>query len=138
MKEVLSRVDSTFEAIARKATPKFRTTPGRPLSAGFMAIAYITFGFVLTVIAATGFHYNPSAFKLLLGAVFPVRLIPVTLDGFLSDAAVSWANFFHNLLPAEIATLIKGNLYAFPLVLSAYYIARTFALAKIAKPGVEI
>ncbi|AHL23498.1 formate/nitrite transporter family protein [Thermococcus nautili] len=328
MSEILYGVDSTFEGIAKKATPKFKTTPGRLLFAGFMAGAYIAFGFVLAVIAATGFHDNPSAFKLLLGAVFPVGLIAVILAGadlwtgnvqflssakakgyadfrcvlynwfgsyggnfigsvfiallavqltglfghvgdpnafgktivaiahgkvskdfiallflgigcnwlvnvaiwqsarvqdgagkilaiwfpifafvaigfehaianmwaipmgvFLSNGAINWASFFHNLIPvtlgnaiggflfvsfyywylshpeltarrlakeivdftvvfvafwvlatlipAGIALALKNNLYAFPLVLSVYYVAGTFALARIAKPGVR-
>ncbi|NJE43165.1 formate/nitrite transporter family protein [Thermococcus sp. GR6] len=86
--KILYGVDTTFEAVAKKATPKFKTTPGRLLFAGFMAGAFIAFGFLLAVVAAAGYSPklfpdtgNISAFKILLGAVFPVGLIAVILAG---------------------------------------------------------
>ncbi len=86
--KILYGVRDTFESAAKKATPKYKTTPGRILFAGFMAGAFIAFGFILAIVASAG--YNPklfpdegniSAFKLLLGAMFPVGLIAVVLAG---------------------------------------------------------
>jgi len=110
--KILYGVDTTFEGIAKKATPKFKTTPGRLLFAGFMAGAFIAFGFLLAVIAgcvakyppfAAGDSFNKALFKILLGAVFPVGLIAVVLGGadlwtgnvqFLSSAKVKgYADF---------------------------------------------
>jgi len=88
--KVLYGVDSTFEAVAKKATPKFKTTPGRLLFAGFSAGAFIAFGFILAIVAgciakyppfAVGDTFNKPLFKILLGAVFPVGLIAVILAG---------------------------------------------------------
>ncbi|ANF22476.1 formate/nitrite transporter family protein [Thermococcus piezophilus] len=86
--KILYGVDTTFEAVAKKATPKFKTTPGRLLFAGFMAGAFIAFGFLLAVVASAGYSPklfpdtgNISTFKILLGAVFPVGLIAVILAG---------------------------------------------------------
>lgn len=138
--QILYGVDTTFEGIAKKATPKFRTTPGRLLFAGFMAGAFIAFGFLLAVVAASGYSPklfpdkgNISAFKLLLGAVFPVGLIGVVIGGadlwtgnvqFLSSAKVkgyadfkcvlyNWfgsygGNFIGSIFLALLATTLTG------------------------------
>ncbi len=140
--QILYGVDTTFEGgIAKKATPKFRTTPGRLLFAGFMAGAFIAFGFLLAVVAASGYSPklfpdkgNISAFKLLLGAVFPVGLIGGVVIGgadlwtgnvqFLSSAKVkgyadfkcvlyNWfgsygGNFIGSIFLALLATTLTG------------------------------
>lgn len=87
---ILYGVHSTFEDVAKAAIPKFRTTPGRLLFAGFMAGAFIAFGFTLATVAACvakcppyvmGGTFNKPLFKLLLGAVFPMGLIAVVIAG---------------------------------------------------------
>jgi len=87
---ILYGVHTTFEEVAKAAVPKFRTTPGRLLYAGFMAGAFIAFGFTLATIAAcvakfppyaVGGTFNQPLFKLLLGAVFPMGLIAVVIAG---------------------------------------------------------
>ena len=88
--KILYEVNTTLDTVTKKATPKFKTTPGRLLFAGFMAGAFIGFGFILAIVAsciakyppfANGDIFNKALFKILLGAVFPVGLIAVVLAG---------------------------------------------------------
>ncbi|MCD6106110.1 MAG: formate/nitrite transporter family protein [Thermoplasmata archaeon] len=85
MSEVLYRVDRTLEGIIEVAGPKFRASPGRLFWAAFMAGAFIAVGFLLALVASFSFHPslggNPSLFKLVLGAVFPMGLIAVVIGG---------------------------------------------------------
>ncbi len=83
--DVLYRVDRTLEGIVEVAGPKFRASPGRLFWAAFMAGAFIALGFLLALVASYSFHPllggNPSLFKILLGAVFPMGLIAVVIGG---------------------------------------------------------
>lgn len=84
---VLYNVHEAVDACSTVGSVKTKATPSRLLFAGFMAGAYIAFGFIFAIVASASFHPtlgsspNLSLFKLLLGAVFPVGLIAVLLGG---------------------------------------------------------
>ncbi|WP_456326432.1 formate/nitrite transporter family protein [Palaeococcus sp. (in: euryarchaeotes)] len=84
---VLYNVHEGVDACSNIGYTKTKATPSKLLFAGFMAGAYIAFGFMLAIVASASFHSkfgtfpNTSLFKLLLGAVFPVGLIAVLVGG---------------------------------------------------------
>ncbi|NJF26230.1 formate/nitrite transporter family protein, partial [Thermococcus sp. Bubb.Bath] len=84
---VLYDVHEAVDVCSNVGCVKTKATPSRLLFAGFMAGAYIAFGFIFAIVASASFHPelgtfpNLSLFKLLLGAVFPVGLIAVLLGG---------------------------------------------------------
>ncbi|ASJ10027.1 formate transporter [Thermococcus sp. P6] len=84
---ILYNVHEGVDACSGIGYAKTRAPPSKLLFAGFMAGAYIAFGFMLAIVAGASFHPklgtlpNTSLFKLLLGAVFPVGLIAVLLGG---------------------------------------------------------
>ena len=80
------RISGTLEAISLAGARKSMLNPGALFASGFLAGAYIAFGFLLSVVAAASFHPlggTPaySAFRILLGAFFPMGLMAVLFGG---------------------------------------------------------
>lgn len=80
---------------------------GRLLAAGFMAGAYIAFGFILSIVASAAFSKwgsapNFSLFKILIGIFFPVGLIAVLIGG-----ADLWTGNVQMLCVAKLEKHIK-------------------------------
>ena len=79
-------ISRTLEAISLAGGRKSTLQPGALFASGFLAGAYIAFGFLLSVIAASSFHPlggTPaySTFRILLGVFFPMGLMAVLFGG---------------------------------------------------------
>ncbi len=88
--------DKTVEDLSKAGIYKTCATPGKLFFGGFAAGAYIALGFLFAIMSSASYypfstlpqgipeafwHPNPSLFKILLGATFPVGLIAVLIGG---------------------------------------------------------